>query len=262
MRKGEVKITLTKDGCKDITVRCSAKIKLHPMMAFITIGYGMPPMQVKPIDWKGVGIAMAGYLAIFLACTCFLSSVALGVVVLGAVVAANIIYNRNYFFNYIQKKLREGYQVLDQEQQQILTEAGVLPLTEKASRGFKLPLPGNVSLDKKKLLPIAGGAVAVVLLLAMCTGGGPIDQMLDDMESTLNALEKLVVRLEDGKISGAEYEEESTRILMDMAASFEKYEAYSDVNPTLEQAKRLEELEERMDQLSNYASLYMMRYYY
>ena len=25
------------------------------MMAFITIGYGMPPMQVKPIDWKGVG---------------------------------------------------------------------------------------------------------------------------------------------------------------------------------------------------------------
>ena len=250
MRKGEVKITLTKDGCKDITVQCSAKIKLHPMMAFITIGYGMPPMQVKPIDWKGVGIAMAGYLAIFLACTCFLSSVALGVVVLGAVVAANIIYNRNYFFNYIQKKLREGYQVLDQEQQQILTEAGVLPL------------PGNISLDKKKLLPIAGGAVAVVLLLAMCTGGDPIDQMLDDMESTLNALEKLVVRLEDGKISGAEYEEESTRILMDMAASFEKYEAYGDVNPTLEQAKRLEELEERMDQLSNYASLYMMRYYY
>ena len=87
-------------------------------------------------------------------------------------------------------------------------------------------------------------------------------QMLDDMESTLNALEKLVVRLEDGKISGAEYEEESTRILMDMAASFEKYEAYGDLNPTLEQAKRLEELEERMDQLSNYASLYMMRYYY
>lgn len=162
MRKGEVKITLTKDGCKDITVRCSAKIKLHPMMAFITIGYGMPPMQVKPTDWKGVGIAMAGYLAIFLACTCFLYSVALGVVVLGAVVAANIIYNRNYFFNYIQKKLREGYQVLDQEQQQILTEAGVLPL------------PGNISLDKKKLLPIAGGAVAVVLLLAMCTGGGDI----------------------------------------------------------------------------------------
>ena len=58
-------------------------------------------MQVKPTDWKGVGIAMAGYLAIFLACLCFTSSVALGVVALGAVVAANIVYNRNYFFNYI-----------------------------------------------------------------------------------------------------------------------------------------------------------------
>lgn len=174
MRKGEVKITLTKDGCTDITVTCPAKIKLHPMMAFITIGYGMPPMQVKPTDWKGVGIAMAGYLAIFLACTCFTSSVALGVVSLGAVVAANIVYNRNYFFNYIQKKLREGYQVNDQEQQRILTEAGVLPLTEKSGSGFTLSLPGNISLDKKKLLPIAGGAVAVVFLLTMCTGGGDI----------------------------------------------------------------------------------------
>lgn len=177
MRKGEVKITLTKDGCTDITVTCPAKIKLHPMTAFITIGYGMPPMQVKPTDWKGVGIAMAGYLAIFLACLCFTSSVALGVVALGAVVAANIVYNRNYFFNYIQKKLREGYQVNDQEQQQMLTEAGVLPLTEKSGSGFTLSLPGNISLDKKKLLPIAGGAVAVVFLLAMCTGGSDISSV-------------------------------------------------------------------------------------
>lgn len=179
MRKGQVEVILTKDGCKDIKVECPAKIRMHPMMAFITIGYGMPPMQVKPTDWKGVGIAMAGYLVIFLACTCFMSSVALGVVALGAVVAANIIYNRNYFFNYIQNKLREGYQVPDPEQQQILTEAGVLPLTEKSSSGFKLNLPGNINLDKKKLLPIAGGAVAVVFLLAMCTGGSDISSVKD-----------------------------------------------------------------------------------
>lgn len=177
MRKGQVEVILTKDGCTDIKVTCPAKIKLHPMTAFITIGYGMPPMQVKPTDWKGVGIAMAGYLAIFLACLCFASSVALGVVALGVVVAANIIYNRNYFFSYIQKKLREGYQVNDQEQQQILTEAGVLPLTEKSGSGFTLSLPGNISLDKKKLLPIAGGAVAVVFLLAMCTGGSDISSV-------------------------------------------------------------------------------------
>lgn len=174
MRKGEVKITLTKEGCKDITVKCSAKIKMHPMLAFITIGYGMPPMQVKPVDWKGVGIAMAGYLAIFLACTCFLSSVALGVIVLGAAVAANIMYNRNYFFNYIQKKLREGYQVPDQEHQQILTEAGVLPLTEKSKSSFKLPLPANINLNKKKLLPIAGGVVAVLILFSVCAGNSDI----------------------------------------------------------------------------------------
>lgn len=157
MRKGEVKIILTKDGCKDIAVKCPAKIKMHPVMAFFTIGYGMPPMQVKPVDWKGVGIAVAGFLAIFLACTCFLSSVALGVVALGAVVAANIVYNRNYFFNYIQKKLREGYQVADQEQQQILTEAGVLPLTEKSSTGFKLSCPATSAWTKRSCCPLPAG---------------------------------------------------------------------------------------------------------
>lgn len=259
MRKDEVKITLTKDGCKDITIKCSAKIKMHPMMAFITIGYGMPPMQVKPTDWKGVGIAIAGYLAIFLACTCFLSSVALGVVVLGAVVAINIIYNRNYFFNYIQKKLREGYQVADPEHQQILTEAGVLPLTEKSSSGFKLPLPGNISLDKKKLLPIAGGAVAVVLLLAMCTGGNIVDSALDDMEDVVVSMEKIVDKLESGKISATEAEFELGMLADEFLVSMDYYDSY-DVQPTSEQIQRAEQLLNRMEKASNQAS--MMIYYY
>lgn len=174
MRKGEVKITLTKDGCKDIKVTCPAKIKMHPVAAFAAIQYGLPPMQVKPVDWKGVGLAFLLFGVIFASCLFFLVNVALGIIAVVATCTLNINFNRNYFFNYIQKKLREGYQVTHQEQQQILTEAGVLPLTEKSGSGFTLSLPGNISLDKKKLLPIAGGAVAVVFLLAMCTGRGDI----------------------------------------------------------------------------------------
>ncbi len=257
MRKGQVEVILTKDGCTDIKVTCPAKIKMHPMTAFITIGFGMPPMQVKPIDWKGVGIAMAGYLVIFLACAFFLASIALGLVAVVAALAGNIIYNRNYFFNYIQKKLREGYQVADQEQQQILTEAGVLPLTENSGSGFKLPLPGNISLDKKRLLPIAGGVVAVVFLLAMCTGGNIVDSALDDVEDIVISMEKYVDKLEAGKISAAEFELEM-ELLVDEILSLSDYDSY-DVQPTSEQIRRAEQLFNRMEKASNQAS--MMIYY-
>ena len=179
MRKGDVEIILTKEGCKDIKVTCPAKIKMHPVAAFATIQYGLPPMQVKPVDWKGVGLAFLLFGAIFASCLFFLINMALGIIALVATFAININFNRNYFFNYIQKKLREGYQVTDQEQQQILTEAGVLPLTEKTSFGFKLPLPANFNLSKQKLLGIAGGAVAIIFVLAMCTGGSDISLVQD-----------------------------------------------------------------------------------
>ena len=58
MRKGDVEIILTKEGCKDIKVTCSAKIKMHPVAAFAAIQYGLPPMQVKPVDWKGGGLGL------------------------------------------------------------------------------------------------------------------------------------------------------------------------------------------------------------
>ena len=259
MRKGDVEIILTKEGCKDIKVTCPAKIKMHPVAAFAAIQYGLPPMQVKPVDWKGVGQAFLLFGAIFASCLFALVNVALGIIALVATFAININFNRNYFFNYIQKKLREGYQVTDQEQQQILTEAGVLPLTEKTSSGFKLPLPANINLSKKKILGIAGGAVAVLLLLAMCTGGNVIDRALDDMESAVISMEKIVSKLESGKISAAEAEFELAVLAEEVMMTMDSY-GDEDIQPTSEQIRRANQLLNRMEKASTQATMYI--YYY
>ena len=259
MRKGDVEIILTKEGCKDIKVTCPAKIKMHPVAAFAAIQYGLPPMQVKPVDWKGVGLAFLLFGAIFASCLFFLINMALGIIALVATFAININFNRNYFFNYIQKKLREGYQVTDQEQQQILTEAGVLPLTEKTSFGFKLPLPANINLSKKKILGIAGGAVAVLLLLAMCTGGNVIDRALDDMESAVISMEKIVSKLESGKISAAEAEFELAVLAEEVMMTMDSY-GDKDIQPTSEQIRRANQLLNRMEKASTQATMYI--YYY
>lgn len=49
----------------------------------------------------------------------------LGVIALAGVVALNFIYNKNYFFNFIKKKIEEGYSVEDEEQRRLLEEAGI-----------------------------------------------------------------------------------------------------------------------------------------
>lgn len=259
MRKGEVEIILTKEGCKDIKVTCPAKVKMHPLVAFMTIQYGLPPMQVKPVDWKGVGLALLLFGVIFASCLFFLVNIALGIIAVVATFAININFNRNYFFNYIQKKLREGYQVTDQEQQQILTEAGVLPLAEKASSGFKFPFPANINVSKQKLLGIAGGAVAIIFVLAMCTGVNIIDSALDDMEDTVVAMEKIVTKLESGKMSSAEAEFELGILAEEFIMTMDSY-GDEDVQPTSEQMKRANQLLNRMEKASTQATMHI--YYY
>ena len=184
---------------------------------------------------------------------------ALGIIALVATFAININFNKNYFFNYIQKKLREGYQVTDQEQQQILTEAGVLPLTEKTSSGFKLPLPANINLSKKKILGIAGGSVAIIFVLAMCTGGNVIDRALDDMESAVISMEKIVSKLESGKISAAEAEFELAVLAEEVMMTMDSY-GDEDIQPTSEQIRRANQLLNRMEKASTQATMYI--YYY
>ena len=60
----------------------------------------------------------------FIACILFVVPL-LGVIALAGVVALNVIYNKNYFFNFIKKKMEEGYKVEDEEQRKLLQDAGL-----------------------------------------------------------------------------------------------------------------------------------------
>lgn len=127
MRKGEVEIILRKNGMQDITIVCPEKIKLSALMVYAVIQFGLPPMNIKPIDKKGLAITIIAYLGIFLACAFFAINIALGFLLLIAALIFNFMYTKNYFFNYIKKRLAEGYIPTTKETQKILQNAGLQP---------------------------------------------------------------------------------------------------------------------------------------
>ena len=122
----DVKIVLKKEGSKDITVKCPRTVKLSPVIAALYILWGCPPLWVKPIDWKGAFLSfLAGPLIIISLVVLFFVSTGFGFVLLAAVLVLEFLFNRDYFFNFLKKRLAEGYTVEDEEQKQILKEAGV-----------------------------------------------------------------------------------------------------------------------------------------
>ncbi len=122
--KKDIEITLKKDGSNDIIVKCPQKVKLSVMGALFAIRFGLPPADVTPVQVKDVIKCIGLYLSIFIACILFVVP-PLGVIALAGVVALNVIYNKNYFFNFIKKKMEEGYKVEDEEQRKLLEDAGL-----------------------------------------------------------------------------------------------------------------------------------------
>ena len=122
--KKDIEITLKKDGSNDIIVKCPQKVKLSVMGALFAIRFGLPPADVTPVQVKDVIKCIGLYLSIFIACILFVVP-QLGVIALAGVVALNVIYNKNYFFNFIKKKMEEGYKVEDEEQRKLLEDAGL-----------------------------------------------------------------------------------------------------------------------------------------
>ncbi len=122
--KKDIEITLKKDGSNDIIVKCPQKVKLSVMGALFAIRFGLPPADVSPVQVKDVIKCIGLFLSIFIACILFVVP-PLGVIALAGVVALNVIYNKNYFFNFIQKKMEEGYKVEDEEQRKLLEDAGL-----------------------------------------------------------------------------------------------------------------------------------------
>ncbi|WP_407434354.1 hypothetical protein [Treponema sp.] len=122
----DVEITLKKEGAQDITVKCPETIKQSTIVAVFGIFWGMPTFRVKPINWKDTLKGFGLYAIIFIACIFFAVSTILGILALLGALALNFLFNKNYFYNFIKKHLNEGYSVDDDEQKQILRNAGLL----------------------------------------------------------------------------------------------------------------------------------------
>ena len=122
--KKDIEITLKKDGSNDIIIKCPQKIKLHPVAARFALSCRLPLAKINPVQGKDVIKSIGLFFSMFIACILFVVP-QLGVIALAGVVALNVIYNKNYFFNFIKKKMEEGYKVEDEEQRNLLQDAGL-----------------------------------------------------------------------------------------------------------------------------------------
>lgn len=149
-----VEITLKKEGSKDILVKCPRSIKLNPVVAAISILYGMPPFQVKPINGKDVLKALSLFAMIFISLGICSVSSGLGVILFLVVIVINFLFTKNYFFNFIKKLLVEGYTVEGSEQKQILKEAGLLAESQDSfasSTSVSKPSQKDIATELEKL---------------------------------------------------------------------------------------------------------------
>lgn len=119
-----VEITLKKEGAEDIVIKCPPKIKIHPAMAAIVALYGCPPAAIKPTQGKDILKDWALFAGIFVASALFIIPV-VGIVAFIVMIVLNIRFNKNYFYNFIKKRLEEGYSVEQEEHKQLLRDAGL-----------------------------------------------------------------------------------------------------------------------------------------
>ena len=147
----KVKIELEKAGCETISIECSQKVKLTALQTLIELRYGLPPLNIKPIDKKGLGILVGAFALIFI-----VNAFALSVY---GLIALNLMITQNYYVNYIQKKLKEGYEIVGDESKKIVEEAGVTPI------------PSDEKLKKRKIFYyIFCGVIALFLVLSFVLG--------------------------------------------------------------------------------------------
>ena len=124
-KNSKITIKLAKEGCDDILITCSNKVKMTFLQTLINLLYGgFPPLNVKPIDKKGLGILIGSFALIFVV-NAFSFSL-FGLIATIGIIALNLILTQNYYSNYIQVKLKEGYDVIGEENKKILEEVGIM----------------------------------------------------------------------------------------------------------------------------------------
>lgn len=215
-----VEFVLKKDDAQDITVKCPQKIKLSAWQTYQGMFDGFPPLSIKPIDKMGV-LTVGGSFVAIIAVPAILSALGAStffmLVMVAGLVVLNAIVTKNYFYNFFQSKLADGYVLADESQNQFLQEAGLLPAKQKAT----------VAKMTKKFWTIAAAAFAVVFILAVATGdggrGNVVDNYLSDSEKVMTKIEKLADDYNAGRISNAEVYRKSQELVQEFEEIKQKY---------------------------------------
>lgn len=124
--KNKVKIVLEKAGCEPISVICPRKIKTNAILTWLGLRFsGFPQFNVTPVDWKGFWIYLFAFISIFVFAA-FSSVIGTIGIILGLIdLVINIIMTSRYYYSFITKKLKDGYEIRDAEQKSLCEAAGI-----------------------------------------------------------------------------------------------------------------------------------------
>lgn len=279
----KIEVILKKDGSEDITVTCPEKVKLSVPSALLAIKFGLPPADVKPVQVKDVVKCIILFFAIFAACIFFTVSVPLGIIAVIIAFVANIIYNQNYFFNFIRKKIAEGYTVENEEHKNLLQAAGVFETDQGASTSQSKSLPPVISKVTGTInkLPFNSFAtkipvlqnfskyanyivcgLAVILIVSLFSFKSPADSFINDMDSVVNRAETLIEKCEDKEISYNEFRKMMQELESEMIEIQTKYKDLDDDDFSDKQKKQIHKILKEFDNLSLRAAGLQMQGWY
>lgn len=279
----KIEVILKKDGSEDITVMCPEKVKLSVPSALLAIKFGLPPADVKPVQVKDVVKCIVLFFAIFAACIFFTVSVPLGIIAVIIAFVANIIYNQNYFFNFIRKKIAEGYTVENEEHKNLLQAAGVFETDQGASTSQSKSLPPVISKVTGTInkLPFNSFAtkipvlqnfskyanyivcgLAVILIVSLFSFKSPADSFINDMDSVVNRAATLIEKCEDKEISYNEFRKMMQELESEMIEIQTKYKDLDDDDFSDKQKKQIHKILKEFDNLSLRAAGLQMQGWY
>ncbi len=279
----KIEVILKKDGSEDITVTCPEKVKLSVPSALLAIKFGLPPADVKPVQVKDVVKCIILFFAIFAACIFFTVSVPLGIIAVIIAFVTNIIYNQNYFFNFIRKKIAEGYTVENEEHKNLLQAAGVFETNQGASTSQSKSLPPVISKVTGTInkLPFNSFAtkipvlqnfskyanyivcgLAVILIVSLFSFKSPADSFINDMDSVVNRASTLIEKCEDKEISYNEFRKMMQELESEMIEIQTKYKDLDDDDFSDKQKKQIHKILKEFDNLSLRAAGLQMQGWY
>lgn len=152
-KKKRVTIELTNpESEKKITVDAPRDIVPGFFRTYLELHFGIPPLNVSPVDWKGLVTILAPFILLVL--INWSAFALIGILIGIGVLVDNYFITKNYYRDYIRSRLREGWQLTDSSQQELLHSSGVLPDAPEDRR--KKVLYGRIAFYTLSLILILG----------------------------------------------------------------------------------------------------------